>query len=224
MKFGLYFYTFLDSISFFNFIPQNLISFSFYSNFGHHYFQFYFFGFRSSFVDFFFQFYPHYLVDWESSFIIFLGLTFMVQFDVITHVKGYKDYIGLDSIFYQVFLLIIFFSISSFNFILIRDLYWLGICFFFFTFLFMDLSQSHVPDHGFSGFTRADSSIFYVVSFISLIVFLVSHLQHLIRLRIKLHDFIRFAFHEVILVSRLNHIFGLLTEIGSNYFLFSLYI
>jgi len=124
-------YTFLDSISFFNFIPQNLISFSFYSNFGHHYFQFYFFGFRSSFVDLFFQFYPHYLVDWESSFIIFLGLTFMVQFDVITHVKGYKDYIGLDSIFYQVFLLIIFFSISSFNFILIRDLYWLGICFFF---------------------------------------------------------------------------------------------
>jgi len=176
-------YTFLDSISFFNFIPQNLISFSFYSNFGHHYFQFYFFGFRSSFVDLFFQFYPHYLVDWESSFIIFLGLTFMVQFDVITHVKGYKDYIGLDSIFYQVFLLIIFFSISyrvrfnllsslsfnyffsisSFNFILIRDLYWLGICFFFslfFLWIYLNLMFQIMDSVGLLGLIQVFFTLF----------------------------------------------------------------
>jgi len=140
----------------------------------------------------------------------------MVQFDDITHVKGYKDYFGLDSIFYQVILLKkkIQFHPST--------LYSLEICIcFFFSFLFMDLSQSHVSNHGFSGFTRADSSIFYVVSFISLIVFLVSHLQHLICLRIKLHDFIRFAFHGVISISRLNHRFGLLTKIDLNHFLFS---
>jgi len=97
----------------------------------------------------------------------------------------------------------LFFSISSFNIVLVEDLYSI-----LFTFISMYLSLSYIPNHRFSRITSVDLSLFFTLLFFKFYFF--SHLQHLIHLRIKCHNFIWFTFHEVILVSWLGHKFSLL--------------
>jgi hypothetical protein len=154
------------------------------------------------FVDLFFNFTPHYFFDWELDFMIFFGFDFYGSIRSHDPCHEFKRLNHIGFSFFKFFLNLIFFQFQ------LSILCWLGICNrYFFTFLSMDLSRPHVLGHEFSEFIKVDSGFFYIAFFL---FFLILHLQHLIHLIMKLHDFIRFVFLRVILVSQLDHGYGLM--------------
>ena len=86
------------------------------------------------------------------------------------------------------------------------------LCFSFFNLLFMRLFQLCAHGHKVSKLTQVESNFFFVF----LIIFFQLHSSTFDCLIIVLHSFIQYVFDGVTIVSRLGHIFSILTWMSSS--------
>jgi hypothetical protein len=191
----------LNVTCFFNFIPQH----SFISILVFILFNSFFFLFWILFCWFVFLILPLiiFLIESLASWFFWFWIYGSIQFHDLCHEFKIVDRVRFS--YFKFFFKFDFFQFQP------SILCWLGICnhyfFTFFLWIYPNLMSQVMDLMSLLELTRV---------FFTLLFFL--HLQHLIHLIMKLYDFIRFVFNEIILVLQLDRRYGLMAWINLGFF------